>query len=60
MKITLHTKDGIFEREATQEEIETLAKANGIEAKTEILKSDISKAVTTDEKVNKILEFLGI
>jgi hypothetical protein len=58
MKIKIHTKDGIEEREATAEEIQQYASFGDKAAKKEILKSDINKATTLEQIKQALIKYL--
>jgi len=60
MEKTSYTKDGIETRTLTREEIEKLSLMGDMEAQKEIAKEQIAAAQTTDEKINIVLDHLGL
>jgi len=53
-----YTKDGIVNRELTQEEIITFAADGDTEARKEILKQELKTALSNDDRIKAILKFL--
>lgn len=60
MKKIFHTPKGIIEREVTQEELIQLAQMGDKEAKKELAKQELKKALTSDKKLNVIIKYLNL
>lgn len=60
MKRQFHTSAGVVERELTDAEVQQLAAEGNIAAKREIAKKKLAIALTPSDKINVILEYLGL
>ena len=60
MEMTFYSKDGKITREITKEERDKFAASGDQAAMTDLLKEEISKAISQDQKIDAILKYLGV
>ncbi len=60
VKFQFSTKEGTKTREATPEELNSLANEGDIRAKKQIAKQELSTLTTTEEKLSVVSKFLDL
>lgn len=59
-KIKIHNKNGIVEKSFTDEEAQAIANRGNIKAKKYLLKKSLSNVQSVQEKLNLLLDYLGL